>query len=404
MKKIGFSGTLDPITNGHMWVIGEARAMAEQVLVFLSENTLKKPQFSAEERKRIIELSTLERGWDNVEVQIVRGEYTARAAKQAGVDYLIRGIRNTADFDYENLIQQTNVDVLHGAKSIFVMPPRDLGSVSSSFVRALQGPVGWHWHMRKFVPWPAYEAWVINWLYQEWQQLWQGESNPPDTDIMDQCFHQLTGTQYYGAKSRYYHNLDHLVHGLTEIRVWANYHACDAASLRQLKKAFWMHDVVYHQAASEKSDEEQSAQWWLQSGLCQADESQADESQADESQADESQADDAKAVADLIRCTDHFQQANINHALKQVMLGADLAILGQDKEIYDMYAAAIRAEFAHVPLDIYVPRRCHALQHFCQRAEQHSLYLDSFFDAQYNDMALSNMRAEIAGWKSGAIA
>ncbi len=379
MKKIGFSGTLDPITNGHMWVIGEARAMAQQVLVFLSENTLKKPQFSAEERKRIIELSTRERGWDNVEVHIVRGEYTARAAKQAGVDYLIRGIRNTADFDYENLIQQTNVDVLHGAKSIFVMPPRDLGSVSSSFVRALQGPVGWHWHMRKFVPWPAYEAWVLNWLYQEWQQLWQAEPNPPAAEVMDQCFHQLTGVQHYAAKSRCYHNLDHLVHGLTEIRVWSNYHACDEASLRQLKKAFWMHDVVYHQASADNSDEEQSAQWWLQSGLCQEG--------------------DAQAVADLIRCTDHFQQANVNHALKPVMLGADLAILGQEPDVYDMYADAIRAEFQHVPLDIYVPRRCHALKHFCQRAEQHSLYLEAYFDAQYNEMALSNMQREIARWE-----
>ena len=51
MKKIGFSGTLDPITNGHMWVINEARSIADEVVVFLSENTAKKPKFSAEERK-----------------------------------------------------------------------------------------------------------------------------------------------------------------------------------------------------------------------------------------------------------------------------------------------------------------------------------------------------------------
>jgi pantetheine-phosphate adenylyltransferase len=155
MKIIGFSGTLDPITNGHMWVIGEARSMADEVLVFLSQNPVKQPQFSAEARKEIIEQSARERGWHNVTVVIVKGDYTARAAKRHGADYLIRGIRTTADFDYENLIQQTNVDVLHGAKTIFVMPPRDLGSVSSSFVKALEGPVGWHWTMKKFVPPPA---------------------------------------------------------------------------------------------------------------------------------------------------------------------------------------------------------------------------------------------------------
>jgi pantetheine-phosphate adenylyltransferase len=115
MKKIAFSGTLDPITNGHMWVIGEARTMAEEVIVFLSENPFKKPQFGADQRKRVIEESVAQRGWSNVRVLIVKGDYTARAAKQHGIDYLIRGIRSTADFDYENLIQQTNVALDHEA-------------------------------------------------------------------------------------------------------------------------------------------------------------------------------------------------------------------------------------------------------------------------------------------------
>ena len=73
-----------------MWVIGEARALADEVTIFLSENTLKKPQFSAEERKRIVELSAAERGWDNVQVVIVKSDYTARVAKKRGIDYLIR--------------------------------------------------------------------------------------------------------------------------------------------------------------------------------------------------------------------------------------------------------------------------------------------------------------------------
>ena len=156
MKKIGFSGTLDPITNGHMWVIGEARVLADEVVVLISENPFKKPQFGAALRKQIVEQSVAAQGWDNVSVVLVRGDYTARAAKRMGIDFLIRGIRNTSDFDYENLIQQANVDVLNGAKTLFVMPPRDLGSVSSSFVRGLQGPVGWHWTTQRFMPAPAY--------------------------------------------------------------------------------------------------------------------------------------------------------------------------------------------------------------------------------------------------------
>ena len=196
MKKIGFSGTLDPITNGHMWVIGEARSIADEVIVFLSENSTKQPRFSAEERRAIVLESCAERQWDNVQVLVVKSDYTARVARKHGVDYLIRGIRTTADFDYENLIQQTNVDVLQGAKTIFVMPPRDLGSVSSSFVKALEGPIGWNWIMKKFVPGPAYHAWVLSWLRKEWETLWDyAHADVPAIAHADQWFVRLTGAR-----------------------------------------------------------------------------------------------------------------------------------------------------------------------------------------------------------------
>ena len=378
MKRIAFSGTLDPITNGHMWVIGEARALAEEVTIFLSENTLKKPQFPAEERKRIVELSAAERGWTNVRVVIVKSDYTARVAKKAGIDYLIRGIRTTSDFDYENLIQQTNVDVLHGAKTIFVMPPRDLGSVSSSFVRTLQGPVGWHWNMKKFVPGPAYRAWITDWLRKEWNQLWCGEDSGRGLSPMaESWFARLTGPTSYGGMQRHYHNLDHLVHGLTEIKAWAGRVGAGASDIDTLRKAYWFHDAVYGEASNALhgavSDEEASAQLWLASGL---------------------DADD-RGVTELIRATDHFQATQIEHPWKQVMLGSDLAILGQDEEIYDAYADAIRLEYAYVPEDEYRAKRRGALEHLCGKAENGELYADPYFAERYGEDALANMRREI---------
>jgi pantetheine-phosphate adenylyltransferase len=376
MKKIAFSGTLDPITNGHMWVIGEARALADEVTVFLSENPLKKPQFDAEKRKQIIELSARERGWTNVQVVIIKGDYTARAAKRHGIDYLIRGIRNNADFDYENLLQQTNVDVLNGAKTIFVMPPRDLGSVSSSFVRALQGPVGWHWSMKKFVPGPAYAAWILDWLHSEWKALWQYQNaDPKALADAERWFEFLTGPSCYGSEERHYHNLDHLVHGLSEIRVWAVNVGAAQPDVDTLMKAFWFHDAVYQQRRNDVSDEEESARLWLSSGL--------DSTVADE-------------VAQLIRATDHFQESAIAHPLKNILLGADLAILGQEAEVYDTYRHAIRAEYAHVPEQEYSGHRCKALMHLHRKAQAGALYADAFFATEYNQQAMTNMRREIA--------
>jgi len=376
MKKIGFSGTLDPITNGHMWVIGEARSIADEVLVFLSENSDKKPQFSAEARKQIIEQSAFERGWNNVQVVIVKGDYTARAAKKHGADYLIRGIRTTADFDYENLIQQTNVDVLQGAKTIFVMPPRDLGSVSSSFVKALEGPVGWNWTMKKFVPGPAYQAWILGWLRKEWESLWNYPGAEAQvTAIADHWFDHLTGAAAYGGSDRHYYNLDHLVHGLSEIRVWAANTQASRQDMETVKKAFWFHDAVHdHDESSLFSNEEASAQLWLGSGLDNA----------------------ANAgVAELIRATDHFQAAAISHQLKGVMLSVDLAILGQDDEVYLAYARAMRQEYAHVPEERFREHRHRALSHLRDKAQAGEMFGDGYFADQYNDKAIENLTREI---------
>ena len=372
MKKIAFSGTLDPITNGHLWVIQEARALADEVVVFISENPVKKPQFGALERKDIIERSVAECGWDNVSVVIVKGDYTARAAKRHGIEYLVRGIRNTSDFDYENLIQQTNVDVLGGAKTIFVMPPRDLGSVSSSFVRALQGPVGWHWTVKKFMPMPAYIAWIKSWLRSDWQKLWAEEA-PVDEAKLNHWFDYLTGEQAYGAAGRTYHNLDHLVHGLSEISAWASNTGASAADAATLKKAFWFHDVVYGARHADLSNEEQSARLWLAADLSPR---------------------DAAAVAGLIRATDHFQSAGIEHALKAAMLSADLAILGQAVETYDAYAKAVRLEYAAVEDEAYRAGRLHVLDYFAGKAEAGKLFDDSWFADLYTSQAIENIRRE----------
>ena len=371
MKKIAFSGTLDPITNGHMWVIQEARELADEVIVFLSENPSKKAQFTAPRRKEIVEQSVAAQGWTNVSVIVVYGDYTARAAKRQGIDFLIRGIRNTSDFDYENLIQQANVDVLHGAKTLFVMPPRDLGSVSSSFVRGLQGPVGWHWTTKQFMPAPAYCAWILDWLRKDWDKLW-----PAGDAGAAQWFERLTGDAAYGASVRAYHNLDHLVHGLTEITAWASNTCAPQADVATLKKAFWFHDAVYGGARDGMSNEEQSAKLWLDSGL------------------------DSGAVADdvaaLIRITEHARAQAATHRLQNAMLGADLAILGQPEDVYDTYATSVRAEYSHVDDASYKAGRKNALNHFLKNAQADTLYADRYFSNLYTQQAQDNIGREIA--------
>jgi pantetheine-phosphate adenylyltransferase len=377
MRKIAFSGTLDPITNGHLWVIGEARELADEVVVFISENPFKKPLFPATQRKSIVEAAVAERGWDNVNVVLVRGDYTSRAAKRHGIDYMIRGIRNTSDFDYENLLQQANVDVVEGAKTLFVMPPRDLGSVSSTFVRGLQGPVGWHWSMQKFVPKAAYRAWILAWLRKEWEGLWEyGSLDPADVANADRWFIELTGSDAYGAPHRAYHNLDHLVHGLSELTVWAANTDPDPSSIRALKAAFWFHDAVYESPKGSMSNEEASAQLWHSSNLRGVNQQQ---------------------VADLIQCTDHSQASLEQPPLADVMLGADLAILGQSQSIYGAYSASVRQEYDWVEEGAYRAARHNVLESFISAAENGQLFSNPYFKELYEKNALQNLRCELNG-------
>ena len=377
MKKIAFSGTLDPITNGHMWVIQEARTLADEVVVLVSHNPAKKPRFSDEQRKAIVEQSLAAEGWNDVSVMIVRGDYTARVAKRHGIDYLIRGLRNTADFDYENLLQQANQEVLQGAKTLFVMPPRDLGSVSSSFVRGLMGPVGWHTYVKKFVPAPAYHAMILDWLLSDWQALWR---QPDLADDTAHWFAQLTGASAYGAPSRHYHNLDHLVHGLSEIAVWADNSGASQTDVDTLKKAFWFHDAVYESSPTSRvashSNEEASAQLWLAAGL------------------DNTNADDGPAA--LIRATDHLQMQQVTHRLKDVMLSIDLAIFGQAANVYDDYACAVREEYRAVEEQLYRTNRRQVLAHFLMMASAGTLYPAPYFADLYLEAARANIMREIA--------
>jgi pantetheine-phosphate adenylyltransferase len=377
MKRIAFSGTLDPITNGHMWVIQEARAISEEVVVFISENPFKKPHFSAEKRKLIVEQSVEARGWSNVSVIVVRGDYTARAAKRSGIEYLIRGIRNTTDFDYENLIQQANVDTVHGAKTIFVMPPRDLGSVSSSFIKGLQGPVGWHWAVKRFLPGPAYSAWILDWLRKDWEALWRyGEADAARIANADKWFDHLVGESAYGSPLRPYHNHDHLVHGLSEIAVWAANTKASQRDVETLKKAFWFHDAVYDVPPKQNSNEEESARLWLNSQLDSV---------------------DRESPAALIRATDHLQANAIVHPLKDAMLSIDLAILGQPHDVYQDYARSIRLEYRDVEESVYRAKRKQVLGHFREKALSQTLYPNSYFSELYNQQAISNLSQEIAG-------
>lgn len=157
MNIVACSGSFDPITNGHLFVIKEACRIADHVKVFVAVNPNKKTMFSVDERVRMINAVLHENGIINkVDVEAIEGQYVAVTAKEQGINFILRGIRNTTDFEYENIIQDTNRSVLNGASTIFTIPPKELAAVSSSFVKSLIGPPNWEQYISQFLPRAAF--------------------------------------------------------------------------------------------------------------------------------------------------------------------------------------------------------------------------------------------------------
>ena len=369
MKKIAFAGTFDPITNGHLWVIEEALNIAEEVVVIIAVNNTKKPLFDEITRKVMIEQAIKKLpNHERVSVKILKNEYVAQAAVMGfGCDYLIRGIRSALDFDYETLIQKTNTDILSGAKTIFVMPPRDLESVSSSFVKALVGPVGWHWNIQEFVPEFVYQHWVQKYIKEAALNFCQ------DSKVVDFV---TEIKNFYSSEGRFYHNMDHLAHCMQELE-WLSLNSTQSPeNLKKLCIALLGHDVIYGENMLGHSDEELSAEWtqaWvLNKNLLNED--------------------DAKEVKDLIEKTQYLSKnMTLDSELEKLMCSIDLSVLSKNKKVYDKYKANIRKEYQQVPSDVYSTGRINALKKLLAMPK---LYEAEIF-SHYEQFARKNLEEEI---------
>ena len=113
MKAV-YSGTFDPVTNGHMDIIQRASKIFDEVIVLIMKNPNKHCLFQEEERKRLIELSVQAAHLDNVTVVTGTG-LTVDMAKSLGAHVIIRGIRAVSDYEYE-LMQATANMMLNSAR------------------------------------------------------------------------------------------------------------------------------------------------------------------------------------------------------------------------------------------------------------------------------------------------
>ena len=129
-----FAGSFDPFTRGHEAVVEEALRLFDEVVVAVGENVSKHSLLSVEERCRLIE----EVYKDNSRVRVASySTLTGDFAREVGATALVRGVRNTVDFEFERTIEITNRQLFPELTTVLLPTPVEYMHISSSMVREL---------------------------------------------------------------------------------------------------------------------------------------------------------------------------------------------------------------------------------------------------------------------------
>ena len=132
MRKGIYPGSFDPLTNGHLGIIKRAASLCDMLIVAVARNSAKKPLFTLEERLEIIKESYPGNG----QIQIVSfNGLLADFCVKNGISFIFRGLRSSADFDYECSIARMNSCLAPEVQTVFLMADEEYSFVSSSIVK-----------------------------------------------------------------------------------------------------------------------------------------------------------------------------------------------------------------------------------------------------------------------------
>ena len=126
-----FPGSFDPLTLGHVDVTQRALPLFDHLVIAIGVNADKKYMYSLEERKKIIQDTF--RGINNIEVVHYEG-LTVDFCQKVGAQFILRGLRNPADFEFEKAIAHTN-RTLSDIETVFLLTASATSFISSSIVR-----------------------------------------------------------------------------------------------------------------------------------------------------------------------------------------------------------------------------------------------------------------------------
>ena len=133
MKKAVFPGSFDPITIGHLDIVERAIKVFDEIIIAVGDNTDKKYMFPKEKRVEFVKQTFY--NYDNVKIESYDG-LTVDFCRKNNIEFMIRGLRNPADFEFEKRIALTNREMTD-IETIFIITSPENSFISSSIVRDL---------------------------------------------------------------------------------------------------------------------------------------------------------------------------------------------------------------------------------------------------------------------------
>ncbi|NVO85354.1 pantetheine-phosphate adenylyltransferase [Hymenobacter terrestris] len=129
-----FPGSFDPFTNGHLDVVQRGTVLFDEVIIAIGNNSSKQRYLPVEQMIGMIE--EVFRDEPRVSVREYQG-LTADFAREVDARFLLRGLRNTTDFEYENTIAQANRHLNPALETVFLITSPTLAAISSTIIREI---------------------------------------------------------------------------------------------------------------------------------------------------------------------------------------------------------------------------------------------------------------------------
>ena len=127
-----FPGTFDPFTLGHHNIVLRGLKIFDAIYIAIGNNPEKERYFDVELIKNKIEELYKDENKINI---ILYNELTAKISKKLNANFILRGLRNTTDFEFENSISQINKDINKNLETIFLITSPKLAPISSTIIR-----------------------------------------------------------------------------------------------------------------------------------------------------------------------------------------------------------------------------------------------------------------------------